>query len=111
MSARDRHTILPPTGPALALNAAEAKRRFSELLGRVAFGGVTVLITRRGRPMARLVPVTGPEGASRLSDVAGWLEDGDPFFAAIDALTDERARHLPRGLGRPRPSGGRGRKR
>jgi prevent-host-death family protein len=107
MGARDRHSISPSTA-ALALNAAEAKRRFSELLGRVAYGGVTVLITRRGRPMARLVPVTGPEGASRLSDVAGWLENDDPFFAALDAITDERERHVPRGLRQTKPSGRRG---
>jgi prevent-host-death family protein len=110
MGARDRHSISPPT-TALSLNAAEAKRRFSELLGRVAFGGATVLITRRGRPMARLVPVTGPEGASRLSDVTGWLEEGDPFFAAIDAITEARGRHLPRAVGQPKPSRGRGGKR
>ena len=37
------------------VNVAEAKRRLSELIGRVAFGGAPVLITRRGRPMAKLV--------------------------------------------------------
>ncbi len=110
MKARDRHAILSPTAPALKLNAAEAKQRFSELLGRVAFGGATVLITRRGRPMARLVPVTGPEGASRLSDVAGWLEDGDPFFAVVDSIVEKRERDLPRSVSPRKPSGG-GRKR
>ena len=39
-----------------SVNVAEAKKRLSDLLGRVAYGGETVLITRRGRPMARLVP-------------------------------------------------------
>ena len=38
-----------------SVNVAEAKRRLSDLLGRVAYSGESVLITRRGRPMARLV--------------------------------------------------------
>ncbi|MBI5482105.1 MAG: type II toxin-antitoxin system Phd/YefM family antitoxin [Deltaproteobacteria bacterium] len=92
-------SLLPSPAPSLALNAAEAKRRLSELLGRVAYGGVTVLITRRGRPMARLVPVTDPGIASRLADVEGWLGDDDPFFAAVDEITGARERHLPRRLG------------
>jgi len=40
----------------ISLNVAEAKKQFSDLLGRVAFGGETVVITRRGKPMAKLVP-------------------------------------------------------
>jgi prevent-host-death family protein len=40
-----------------SLNVAEAKKRFSDLLGRVAYGGETILITRRGKPMAKLVPL------------------------------------------------------
>ena len=42
-----------PSAP-LRLNVAEAKLRLSELLATVAFGGATVEITRRGRPMAKL---------------------------------------------------------
>ena len=45
------------TSEETAVNVADAKRRFSDLLGRVAYGRETILITRRGRPMARLVPV------------------------------------------------------
>ncbi len=49
-----------------SLNVAEAKKRFSDLLGRVAYGGETILITRRGKPMAKLVPLVDQEadGAS-----------------------------------------------
>ena len=43
-----------------SLNVAEAKKRFSDLLGRVAYGGETILITRRGKPMAKMVPVSEP---------------------------------------------------
>jgi prevent-host-death family protein len=79
-----------------SVNVAEAKRRFSDLLGRVAYGGETVLITRRGRPMARLVPPE-PRGANEgLAGVRGWLEDEDPFFDRIDEVAAARSRHRPR---------------
>ncbi|MFQ5792907.1 MAG: type II toxin-antitoxin system Phd/YefM family antitoxin, partial [Acidobacteriota bacterium] len=38
-----------------AVNVADAKRQFSDLLGKVAYGRETIVITRRGRPMAKLV--------------------------------------------------------
>ena len=38
------------------VNIAEAKKYFSEILGRVAYGKKHILITKRGKPMARLVP-------------------------------------------------------
>lgn len=47
-----------------SLNVAEAKKRFSDLLGRVAYGGETILITRRGKPMAKLVPLVEKETES-----------------------------------------------
>jgi len=79
-----------------SVNVAEAKRRLSDLLGRVAYGGDTVLITRRGRPMARLVPLGPPEAGEGLAGVQGWLEDEDPFFDRVDALVAARGRHRPR---------------
>ena len=79
-----------------SVNVAEAKKRLSDLLARVAYGGETVLITRRGRPMARLVP-PGPQNAAEgLAGVRGWLEDGDPFFHRVDEAVAARARHRPR---------------
>ncbi len=84
-----------------AINVAEAKRSLSELLGRVAFAGETVIITRRGRPMAKLVPVEDA-GDGRLTDVRGWLDEDDPFFSAVDACVGARSEHAPRVLsGRP----------
>lgn len=86
--------------PEERFNVAEAKRQFSELLGRVAYGGATILITRRGRPMAKLVPVgTGESG--HLADVRGWLDNEDPFFAEIDAIVEGRSEHTPRVLNAP----------
>lgn len=79
-----------------AMNVAEAKKRLSDLLGRVAYGGETVLITRRGRPMARLVPPGPLEAGEGLAGVRGWLEDDDPFFERVDEATAARSRHRPR---------------
>ena len=78
-----------------AVNVAEAKRRLSDLLGRVAYGGETVVIMRRGRPMARLVPTEAQEGAG-LGAVRGWLEEDDPFFTRVAAIVSARSRHRPR---------------
>lgn len=65
----------------LKVATAEAKKRFSELLGRVAFAQARVIITRRGKPVAALVP---------LSDLppSALEEDGDWLYA-IQALAAE----------------------
>ena len=85
-----------------SVNVAEAKRRLSDLLGRVAYGGESVLITRRGRPMARLVPLEPPEAGESLAGVRGWLEDQDPFFDHVDRAVAARAGHRPRAHARAR---------
>ena len=76
------------------VNIAEAKKHFSELLGKVAFGKKRILITKRGKPMARLVPADGID--MHLSNAKGWLENDDPFFVAIEQITQERSKHVPR---------------
>ncbi len=80
-----------------SFNVAEAKKRFSSLLGRVALKHESFVITRRGVPMAKLVPVEPTmDRPHPLGDVDGWLDDDDPFFAAVDDLVAERRRHIPR---------------
>jgi prevent-host-death family protein len=51
------------------MSAFEARTRFGELLDRVS-EGEEVIITRRNKPVARLVP----EGAQRLNDVRRAVE-------------------------------------
>lgn len=43
------------------MTAEEARRNFATLLNEVGFQGEEVIITRHGKPMAKLVPVTGKE--------------------------------------------------
>ena len=39
------------------ISTTEARKGFSELCYRVQFGGETIVLTRRGKPVALLVPV------------------------------------------------------
>lgn len=50
----------------------EAKTRLSQLLSRVE-AGEHLTITRRGRPIARLIPATGPDRQEQRRDVAATL--------------------------------------
>ena len=93
------------TTHALRINVAEAKRQFSDLLGRVAYRGETVVITRRGKPMAKLVPPAFQEDAGHLGNVKGWLDEDDPYFTTLDEIVAARARHVPRVLARRRLRG------
>jgi len=76
------------------LSVAELKRHLSEALGEVAHAKSVILITRRGRPVARLVPVE--HGRSSLADVPGWMEDDDPFFNFVGEAVKNRQDHTPR---------------
>ena len=78
------------------VSVAEAKKHFSELLGRVAYGGERIVISKRGRPMAILVPPVQPQAERSLSGIEGWLEEDDPFFEIMDQIVRKRAKHLPR---------------
>jgi antitoxin (DNA-binding transcriptional repressor) of toxin-antitoxin stability system len=84
-----------------AVSVSEARRSLPALLSQVVDGGESVVIEAEERPIARLVPVV-PEGRRSLADVRGWLDDGDPFFAAVDAVVAARHRRRPRATGSSR---------
>jgi len=77
-------------------SVAEAKKHFSDLLGRVAYGGESILISKRGKPLAMLVPSTKELAEDHLSKVEGWLEESDSFFNIVDQIVHDRERHAPR---------------
>lgn len=77
------------------VSVAEAKKHFSDLLGRVAYGGERITILKRGRPMAVMVPPTEVR-EEYLSSIEGWLDSEDPFFETIDQIVRDRAHHIPR---------------
>ena len=56
------------------IEAAEAKNAFSALLDRVE-RGEEVVITRRGRAVARLVPMEGAKDRSRAREAARHIRE------------------------------------
>lgn len=68
-----------------------------ELLGRVAYGGEQIVITKRGKPLARLVPAIEEPG--HLADAKGWLDDEDDFFKNISQIVEDRDEHIHRAIG------------
>lgn len=71
------------------IGAFEAKTHLSELLA-AAEQGETVTITRRGTPVARLVPVAGPsrvEALRRLSGLRARLAQHGAALSSEDILS------------------------
>ena len=54
--------------------AGEFKAKCLSLLDDVALTGKELIVTKRGRPVAKLVPVTKTEGASLLESIV-WERD------------------------------------
>ena len=91
-----------------AVSVAEAKRKFSDVLGAVRHGGERFVIERRGTPVAAIVPVddlavlegTAARGALGL---VGGFRDAKGFPAVLDEIVRTRAsqrrRRVPK-LGR-----------
>jgi len=77
-----------------SVSVAEAKKHFSDLLGRVAYGKEQIIITKRGKPMARLVPTE--ENDKHLAQAKGWLREDDPLFQTIDSIVRNRSKHTSR---------------
>ena len=83
-------------------SVAEAKKRFSEILSRVAYGREQIVILKRGKPLAVLVPPHESPKEDHLSKVQGWLDESDPFFEIIGELVKDRRKHGPRILKFPK---------
>ncbi len=81
------------------ISVADARQHLSEILGQVAYGGEAFLITKKGRPMARLVPVIQPKPSRKKTSPRGenkvWLEDDDPFWAHIERIRGEQRTQKP----------------
>jgi prevent-host-death family protein len=65
----------------------EAKTQLSKLLARVA-AGEEVMISRYGRPAARLVPCRGEEGHRRGGQDRGLFEVPDDFNDELPGLSE-----------------------
>jgi len=77
-------------------SVAEAKKHFSEILSRVAYGHEHIMILKRGKPLAVLLPPQEASPEDHLPTVGGWLEEDDPFFAIMDQIVRDRKKHILR---------------
>ena len=83
------------------IGVAEAKRKFSELLARTAYGGERFIIERRGKPIAALISL---EDLQKLEDekveeepqgllaAAGALAEYEDFEAVMKEVINGRRR-------------------
>ncbi|HYZ71443.1 MAG TPA: type II toxin-antitoxin system Phd/YefM family antitoxin [Chthoniobacterales bacterium] len=64
------------------ISVAEARQNLSDVLGQVAFRHQSFIVTKKGKPVARIVPVEPSERPwpRTLADVDGWLDSDDHFF-------------------------------
>ena len=60
---------------------------------RVAYGKEQVVITKRGKPMAVLVPPGQRPGKHHLADAQGWLSNDEPFFDTMTQMVRNRLAH------------------
>jgi prevent-host-death family protein len=64
------------------VSAAEARNEFSEILNRTSFGKERIVLTRRGKDLAALVPMEDLELLERLEDRID-LEDARAALAEV----------------------------
>jgi len=69
------------------INVAEAKAHLPELIERAA-NGETIVLSRHGKPRARLVPFEGPKprrmpGGNLLGVKPGWEKEWDALDAQV----------------------------
>jgi len=71
--------------PGSALSAGKARQDFAETVNRVAYGGERIIVHRRGRNLAALIPL---EDLALLEE----LEDREDAEAARRALANAKAK-------------------
>ena len=50
------------------VSASKARDEFAEIINRVAYGGETVLVHRRKKPVAAIIPIDDPELLERIEE-------------------------------------------
>ena len=71
------------------LNVTEAKAKFSDIIER-AVSGEEIIVTKAGKPVAKIVRYEPAQGHQRLGLFAGQIEIAEDF----DAWPDDVARTL-----------------
>ncbi|HWS62799.1 MAG TPA: type II toxin-antitoxin system Phd/YefM family antitoxin [Steroidobacteraceae bacterium] len=75
------------------INIHEAKTHLSRIIDEVA-AGAEVIIAKAGKPMARLIPLTGIPRAKKLGLLKGKIKVPDDFNAPLseDVMADFEGR-------------------
>lgn len=72
----------------MEVSASQFKARCLALLDEVAESGAELVVTKRGRPVARVVPI---DEAASLRDSVEQLVDDDELIAPLDLAWDAAA--------------------
>lgn len=75
--------------PPSAVGATEARERFADLLGRVAYAGERIVVTRNGREVGALVPMDDYRRICRLDGATP--SDAPPPATRTDVPRPPRA--------------------
>lgn len=83
------------------ISVAEAKRRFSDVLGSVRYRGERYVVERNGTPMAAIVPLSDIEQhveqpRSGFLALVGAFTDAPEYAETLDATARDRRRQRSR---------------
>jgi prevent-host-death family protein len=84
-----------------SVGVAEAKAKLCELIDRVAHKGERIVLQRRGKPVAALVPMQDLERVESgrrgdwLDSIAGLCAESPEFCDVLDEIVAERQTELP----------------
>lgn len=77
-----------------SLSIAELRRHLADVVNEVAYNGIRIVLTRHGRRIAALVPVSGLARLLQL-DEAQWMEQvGGTNVSAAEAVVRSVEREL-----------------
>jgi prevent-host-death family protein len=71
----------------MQVTISEAKAHLAELL-KAAEAGETVVLTRHGKPVARIVGIDEPVSLPRIGALKGQIWIADDFDAPLEAFKD-----------------------
>ena len=84
------------------MGVAEVKRRFADVVGEVMHGKKRIIVERRGRPVAAIVPLeeaADRRPGQRLAAAIGCgNRDAEGFRELMEDVVSERRRRPPRRL-------------
>ncbi len=110
MRERDNETTVQPDGLIdvdLEMGAEELRENLSEVLSRVAFADRRVLVTRRGRPVAVILPIADAAHYAVLldkDDREALAQQREPIIQ-VEGVLDEPGAALPHQVLPPSPPG------